>query len=112
AHVNQTFDTRLQLYESAVIGNADHSSGNVCAHGIAVRSIQPGVRSELLESQRNALLVFVKLQHFHLDLIAYVHQLAGMREPPPAHIGNSQQAINTAEIDETAAPSKILHRSG
>ena len=111
ADVNQPFDSLLQLYERAVVGNADHSPGNVRAYRIAVRSIQPRVRSELLESQRNALLVFVKLQHFHLDLIAYVHQVAGMREPPPGHIGNVQQAINAAEVDERAVFSKIFDYS-
>src|SRR5207247_6198397 len=102
ADVNQPFNPLLQLHERAVIRNADYASRNVRAYRIAVRSIQPRVRSELLESQRNALLVFVKLQHFHLDLIAYVHQVAGMREPPPGHIGNVQQAINAAEVDERA----------
>src|SRR5437660_11932998 len=43
AHVNKTFDTLLPLYESAVLGNAHHSSARECAHRLAVRSIPPGV---------------------------------------------------------------------
>ena len=83
AYVNQPFDSLFEFYESAVIGDADHPSGNVRANGIAMRSIQPWVRRELFESERNALLIFVELQHLYLNLIADVNQIAGMSEPPP-----------------------------
>src|SRR5207248_9995657 len=45
-------------------------------------------------------------------LIAYVDQVAGMREPPPGNIGNVQQTINAAEVDERAVFSKIFDYAG
>src|SRR5215470_393864 len=50
ADVDESFDTLLQLYERTVVGNADDSSRDMRAHGITMRSIQPRIRSELLES--------------------------------------------------------------
>ena len=101
ADVDQAFDALLEFDERAVVGDADDASADVRADGIAMRRIQPGVRRELLESQRNPLLFLVELQDFHLDLVADIHQVAGMSQASPGHVGDVQQAINSAQVDET-----------
>src|SRR5205807_1508107 len=83
ANMNQPFDALFQLYKSAVIRDADHSPTNMSAHGITMRRIQPRIRRELFETQRNPLLLFVKFQHLDLDLVADVYQFARVCEPPP-----------------------------
>jgi hypothetical protein len=49
---------------------------------------------------------------FYLDLVAYVYQIAGMRQPSPAHVGNVQQAVDAAQVDKRAVVGQVLHRAG
>ena len=100
--VNQPLDALLQLNERAVVGDRKNAAMDARAHRVALCRIQPRVRRQLLESQRNPLLVLVELEHLHLDLIAHIHQVAGMRQPAPAHVGNVQQAVDAAQIHERA----------
>ena len=83
ADVDQAFNALFQLHERAVVGHTDHASANMCALGIAMLGIEPGVGRELLESQRNALLIFVVLQDLHLNLIANVDQIFGVSQASP-----------------------------
>ena len=77
ADVDQAFDALLEFHKCAVVGHADDASANMRATGIAMLSIEPRIRRQLLEAERNALLVFVELQDLDLDLIAHVHQIRG-----------------------------------
>ena len=110
--VHQAFDALLQLDERAVVGDRENAAANLRADRVALGRIQPRVRRQLLEAQRNALLVLVELQHLHLDLVADVDQVARMRQPAPAHVGDVQQAIQAAQVDERAVVGQVLHRAG
>ena len=112
ADVDQAFDSLFQFDERAVVGDADDASANVRAHGIAMLGIEPRIRRELLESQRNALLVFVVLQNLHLNLIADVDQIFRVSQASPGHVGDVQQAVEAAEIDERAVLGEVLDDSG
>ena len=105
-------DALFELDESAVIGNADHPALHPRPDRVTLRGVQPRVGRELLEAQRNALLVLVELQNLHLNLIAHLHQVVRMRQPPPRHIGNVQQSVDSAQVDESAVVGQVLHRSG
>src|SRR5580692_1370219 len=74
--------------------------------------VEPGVGRELLESQRDALLVFVVLQNLYLNLIADVHQIFRVSQASPRHVGNVEQAIEAAEIDERAVLGEVLDYAG
>ena len=110
--VDQAFDALLQLDERAVVGDGEDAAANLRADRVALGRIQPRVRRQLLEAERNALLVLVELQHLHLDLVADVDQVARVRQPAPAHVGDMQQAVEAAHIDERAVVGQVLHRSG
>ena len=72
--------------------------------------IKPRIRRQLLEAQRYALLVLVELQNLDLNLVADIHQIARMRQASPRHVGNVQQTINAAQIDECAVVGEVLYR--
>src|SRR5579862_1344497 len=112
ADVDEPFNSLLKFNERSVIGHADDASLHVRTLGIAVLGIEPWIRRELLESQRYALLVFVVLQNFDLNLIADIDQILGVSESSPGHVGDVEQAIEAAEIDERAVLGKILDDSG
>ena len=110
--MHQAFDSLFELNERAVVGHADHAPVHVRADRITMLGIQPRVRRELLESQRDALLVAVVLQNFYLDLIADIHQIFGMSQPAPGHVGDVQQAVNAAEVHEGSVLGQVLDHSG
>ena len=110
--VNQSFDALLELDERAVVGDRENAAADVCADRIALRGIEPRIRRELLEAERDALLVLVELQHLHLDLVADVDQVARMRQASPAHVGDVQQAVEAAQVDERAVVGQVLDRAG
>src|SRR5258708_5734234 len=112
ADVYQAFDTLLQFDERAVVSDANHAPGNMRAHRIAVFGVKPGIRRQLLEAERNALLLFVVLQHLDLNLIAHIHQIARVSEASPRHVGDMQQTIESAEIDKVAVLGEVLYDSG
>src|SRR5215469_3771199 len=110
--VNEAFNSLLQLDERAVIGDRENASMDACAHRVALRGIEPGVRRELLKAERDALLILVELEHLDLNLVADVDQVAGMREASPAHVGDVQQAVDSAEVNERAVVGQVLHGAG
>ena len=57
ADVDQAFDALLQLDERAVVGHADHAALHARADRVALGGVQPRVGRQLLEAQRNPLLV-------------------------------------------------------
>ena len=51
ADVHQPLNALFQFDEGAIVSDADYSAFHACAHGIAMRRIQPGIRCQLLEAQ-------------------------------------------------------------
>src|SRR3954465_500385 len=108
--MDQAFEALFELDERPVIGGRDHASFNVRADGVTIDSVEPRVRRELLEPERDALLFVVVLQNFYLDLVADVDEVARMSEASPAHVGDVEQTVEAAEIDERAVVGEVLHR--
>jgi len=44
-----SFNALFQLDESAVVSHAQNAALDACANGIALRSVKPGIRRELLK---------------------------------------------------------------
>src|SRR3954470_3073787 len=112
ADVNQAFNSLLEFDERSVVGHADDASAHVSAYRITMLGIEPRIRRELLESQRHALLFLVVLENFHLDLVTDIHEVFGMGEASPGHVGDVQQTIEASEIDKSAILGEILDHSG
>src|SRR5258705_13333162 len=100
--VHQTLDALLEFDKGAIVRDADHASAYVSADRISVRRVQPRIRGELLESQGNALFVFIEFEHLDLDLITYIYQVSRMRHPAPGHVGDMQQAIDSAQAHDSS----------
>ncbi len=111
-HVDQAFDALLELHKGAVVSHRKYPPANARAHRIALDRIKPGVRGQLLEAERNPLLVLVELQHLDLDFIGDVDQVARMGQAPPAHVGDVQQAVQAAHVDERAVVGQVLDHAG
>src|SRR6201997_294405 len=72
--------TSFECDEGSVVGDTDDASGDVRARRITVLGVEPRIGRELLESQRDALFIFVVLENLDLNLIADVDQVLGVSQ--------------------------------
>ena len=110
--VDEAFDALFELDKGAVVGDGEDAALDLSPDGIALGGVEPGIRRELLEAERDALLVLVELEDLDLDLIADVDEVAGVGEAAPAHVGDVEQAVEAAEVNKRAVVGKVLDGAG
>src|SRR5262249_7890856 len=64
-----------------------------------------------LESERLAAGILVEGEDHHAQLAAQLHELGGMADPAPRHVGDVKEAVDAAEIDEGAVVGDVLHHA-
>ena len=106
--VDQPFDARLELDERAVVGQADHLAAHARADRVALHHVRPRIGDELLVAERDALGRRVVLEHDHVDLVVDLEELGRMADAAPRHVGDVQQAVDAAEVDERAVVGDVL----
>src|SRR5688572_1846440 len=109
--VDQAFDARLELDERAVVGQADDLAAHARADRVAVLHRRPRVLHQLFVTERDALGRRVVLQHRDVDFVVDLEQLRGMADAAPRHVGDVQQAVDAAEVDERAVVGDVLDRA-
>jgi hypothetical protein len=108
ADVNQALDARLQLDEGAVVGDVGDAALELGAHRILGGDALPGIGLELLHAEADALRLGIDLDDLHLDGLADGQRLARMIDAPPRHVGDVQQPVYAAEVDEGAVVGDVL----
>ena len=63
---------------------------------------------ELLVAERDALGRRVVLEHDHVDLVVHLEQLRRMADAAPRHVGDVQQPVDAAQVDERAVVGDVL----
>ena len=110
-YVDQTLDTRCDLDERAVVGHHDNLALHVVAHlQVGIQRL-PGVRSELLQTQCDTLLGIVEVEDNHADLLVERNDLFGVVDAAPRQVGDVDQTVHAAQIDEHAVRSDVLDRT-
>ena len=101
-NVNQSFNTVFEFDECAVIGDV----GNFTLVGFTdfelVGNSLPRVILELFHAQRNTLVVFIELNNLNFNGLTDGQNFARVINAFPRNVGNVQQAVNTAQINECA----------
>ena len=98
----------LELDEGAVVDQADHLAVHPRAHRVLLVDQHPGVLGALLVAERDALGLAVELEHRDLDLVAHREVLGGVVDPAPGDVGDVEQAVDAAEVDEHAVVGDVL----
>ncbi len=106
--MNQALDALLDLHEAAVVGDVGDLAEHTGAFRIAPRDVDPGILAHLLEAQGDTLALAVELEHLDLDLVADLHHLGGVLDAAPGHVGDVQQTVDAAQIDEGAVIGEVL----
>ena len=106
--MDQTFDARLQLHEGAVVGDVGDAALELEADRVLGAGAVPRIAHQLLHAERDALRLGVEADDLHLDLLADGEGLRRMIDALPGDVGDMQEAIDAAEIDERAVVGDVL----
>ena len=100
--VDQPLDAGFELDEGAVVGDVADPAGELDADRVFVLDAVPGIGLELLHAERNALGLRVVADDLHPHGLADAERVARMVDAPPGDIGDMQQPVDPAEVDEGA----------
>ncbi len=106
--MHQALDALFDFHEAAVIGDVGDLAEQPRVGGIAPRDVLPGVRTQLLQSQRDTLAFAIELEDAHVDLFADLDHFGRMLDALPGHVGDVQQAVDAAQVDECAIVREVL----
>ena len=76
--------------------------------GYFVGDVLPRAGRLLLEAQGDLFLLVVDVQDHHFDLLVDLDHLGRMVDAAPAHVGDVQQAVDAAQVDERAEVGDVL----
>ena len=71
----------------------------------------PRVVEQLLHAERDAVGLVVDLDDLDLHLLADIEHLGRVIDAPPGDVGDMQQAVDAAEVDERAVVGDVLHHA-
>src|SRR5687768_11058331 len=108
ADVDEAFDARLQLDECAVVRYRNDLTGDSRTNRILLGHVLPRIALELLEAERDALAIPVDVENLDLELLTDVNHLRRVLNAAVRHVGDVEQAVDAAEIDECTEVGDVL----
>ena len=108
ADVNEAFDAIFELDERTVGHDVDNFAADTSADGELGFDIVPGAGFFLLQSERDLFLFAIDVQNHDFDFLVDLHHLGWMVDAAPAHVGDVQQTIDTAQVNECTEVGDIL----
>src|SRR5207302_6609103 len=106
--VDQAFDARLQFDERAVVGDVGDAPGEAGIQRILRLDALPRIVQQLLHAERDTVGLVVDLDDLDLHGLADGEHLGRVIDPAPGDIGDVQQAVDAAEVDERTVIGDIL----
>src|ERR1700733_2392015 len=106
--VDQAFDARLQFDERAVVGDVGDAAGEPRIERILGLDALPRIVQELLHAERDAVGFVIDLDDLHLHRLADGQNFGRVVDPAPGDIGDMQQAVDAAEVDERTVIGDVL----
>src|SRR6185437_8718226 len=110
-NMHQAFDAVLDLHERAVVGDVGDLAEHARVRRVAPGDVLPRICPELLQTQADARALPIELQDAHVDLVADLHDFGRVLHALPRHVGDVQQAVDAAQVDERTVVGEVLDRA-
>ena len=109
--VNQSLDPFVELDEGAEVRHPRHLALDDVADVVSREEVVPDVGGELLEAQRQPLVLGIDAEHHRLDHVALLEHFGRMLDPlAPRHVGDVDQAVDVLfDLDERAELGEVAH---
>src|SRR4051812_43291304 len=113
-HVDQTFDPFRQLDERAEVRHPDDLAFDRVADVMLLEELVPDIGLELLQAQRQALVLGVDVEHHRLDAVALLQRFRGVLQAlAPRHVGDVDQAVDALfDFDERTELGQVADLAG
>src|SRR4051812_47660086 len=110
-NVNQSLDALVELDERAKVRHPDDLALDRVADVVAREEVVPDVGGELLQAERQPLVLGVDVQHHRLDDVALLQHFRWMLDPlAPRHVGDVDQAVDLLfDFDERAELGEVAN---
>src|SRR5262245_51108476 len=106
--VDQAFDARLELDEGPITHDVDHFTGVPAADRILGLDFLPWAGRLVFEAQSDFFLFLVHREDVDLQVLVDLHDLVRVVDAAPAHVGDVQETVDAAQIDEGAELGDVL----
>ena len=106
--MDQALDAGFDLDERAVRHDVDDLAVDLAALRILRDHVIPRIAGLLLEAEGDALLLLVDADDDDFEFLTDRKHYGRMRDPAPGDIGDVQQAVHAAEVDERAEVGDVL----
>src|SRR4051812_39480326 len=109
--MDEPFDAGLELHEGAVVGDVGDAALELGTKREFRLDVLPRIVLQLLHAERDAVRLVIDLDDLDLHLLANVEHFGRVIDATPRDIGDVQQAVDAAEIDERAIVGDVLHHA-
>ncbi len=106
--VDEALDARLQLHERAVVGDVGDAALELGADRELGLDALPRIVEQLLHAERDAVRLVVDLDDLDLHRLADVEHLGRVVDAAPRDVGDVQQAVDAAEVNERTVVGDVL----
>ena len=100
--VHQALDGLAQLDEGAERNDLGDLAVDDGADRVALDELDPRILGGLLQAERDALALQIDVENLDLDLVADLDDLGGMVDVVPGQLGDVDQAVDAAQVNEGA----------
>ena len=107
-HVDQAFNAWLEFDKCAVVGDVGDLAEQAGSLRVAACHAHPRVVAHLFETQRDTVFLGVELQDLGHDFLTGCHHFARVTHAAPCHVGDVQQAVNAAQVNECTVFGDVL----
>ena len=102
ADVNEPFDARRQLDERAERHQVRNATANFVAFDERFVDLLPRIAARVFVRERNAVPFEVDFSNDNVDAFAFFDDFGRVGDAAPAHLGDREETVDAAEIDERA----------
>jgi hypothetical protein len=106
--VHQAFDTLFDFDEGTVVGQVGDLAEQAGAGRVTAGNADPRIVAQLLHAQGNAVLFGVELEDLGGNFVTDVEHFARVTDAAPGQVGDVQQTIDAAQVDECAVVGDVL----
>ena len=106
--MDQALYARSDLYERAVIGHNHYAAFHLVTHlQVGVQRI-PRMSRKLLQTQCDTFFRIVEVENHDIEFLVELNDLFGMVHTAPAQVGDVDQTVYAAQVDEHAVRGDVL----
>src|SRR4029077_19472133 len=110
-YVDETLDAGLEFHERTVVGDIGDATGVARTHRVLGFDPLPRIVLQLLHAERDAVGLVIDLDDLDLHLLADVEHLGRMVDAAPRDVGDMEQAVDAAQVDERTVVGDVLHHA-